>query len=58
VLVGKVQCFALAAGGEDGLVETLERVREELLSTLALLGACRPDELSPAHVSAAPAPWT
>jgi isopentenyl diphosphate isomerase/L-lactate dehydrogenase-like FMN-dependent dehydrogenase len=58
VLIGKLQCYALAAGGEDGLVHTLDRLHEELLNTLALLGACRPDELSPRHVSAAPAPWT
>jgi isopentenyl diphosphate isomerase/L-lactate dehydrogenase-like FMN-dependent dehydrogenase len=58
VLVGKLQCYALAAGGEDALVQTLERLREELLNTLALLGSSRPGELCPAHVRPAPAPWT
>jgi isopentenyl diphosphate isomerase/L-lactate dehydrogenase-like FMN-dependent dehydrogenase len=58
VLIGKLMCFALAAGGEEALVETLELLREEVLNTLALLGACGADELSPAHVRPAPAPWT
>jgi isopentenyl diphosphate isomerase/L-lactate dehydrogenase-like FMN-dependent dehydrogenase len=58
VLVGKLQCYALAAGGEDALVQTLERLRQEVLNTLALLGATRPEELSPAHVRPSPAPWT
>jgi isopentenyl diphosphate isomerase/L-lactate dehydrogenase-like FMN-dependent dehydrogenase len=58
VLIGKLMCFALAAGGEDALVETLLRLREEVLNTLALLGACGVDELSATHVRPAPAPWT
>ncbi|HET6548770.1 MAG TPA: alpha-hydroxy acid oxidase [Solirubrobacter sp.] len=58
VLIGKLMCFALAAGGEDALVATLERLRAEVVNTLALLGACGPDELTPDHVRPSPAPWT
>jgi len=58
VLIGKLQCFALAAGGEDGLVDTLALVRDELRTTLALLGARGPDELTADHVRPSPAPWT
>jgi len=58
VLIGKLQCYALAAGGEDALVETLELVAEEIRTTLALLGACGPDELDAGHVRPSPAPWT
>ncbi len=58
VLIGKLMCFALAAGGEDALVATLERLREEILTTLALLGATTTAELTAEHVRPAPAPWT
>jgi isopentenyl diphosphate isomerase/L-lactate dehydrogenase-like FMN-dependent dehydrogenase len=58
VLIGKLMCFALAAGGEDALVATLERLRDELLNMLALLGARGPDELTREHVRPSPAPWT
>ena len=34
VLIGKAMCFSLAAGGEDALVETLERLRIEIERTL------------------------
>ena len=36
-------CLSLAAGGEDALVETLERLRAEVERTLALLGVTAPD---------------
>jgi isopentenyl diphosphate isomerase/L-lactate dehydrogenase-like FMN-dependent dehydrogenase len=58
VLIGKLQCFALAAGGEDALVETLALVSDEIRTTLALLGACGPDELDAGHVRPSPSPWT
>jgi len=50
VLVGKLMCLALAAGGEDGLVHALDLVRDELRVTLALLGARSPAELERGHV--------
>jgi isopentenyl diphosphate isomerase/L-lactate dehydrogenase-like FMN-dependent dehydrogenase len=57
VLIGKLQCWALAAGGEDALVATLGMLRDEMATTLALLGACHPEELGRAHVSRSPAPF-
>ena len=50
VLIGKAMCFALAAGGEDALAETLERLRVEVERNLALLGVTAPDALTPACV--------
>jgi isopentenyl diphosphate isomerase/L-lactate dehydrogenase-like FMN-dependent dehydrogenase len=57
VLIGKLMCFALAAGGEDALVDTLDRLRAELTTTLALLGVTSAHELGPEHVAVSPAPW-
>lgn len=50
VLIGRAMCFSLAAGGEDALVETLERLRVETERTLALLGVTGPDEVGAHHV--------
>jgi isopentenyl diphosphate isomerase/L-lactate dehydrogenase-like FMN-dependent dehydrogenase len=58
VLIGKAACFALAAGGEDALAETLERLRVEIDRTLALLGVTAPDEVTPAHVRVSPHPFS
>ncbi|HWK27280.1 MAG TPA: alpha-hydroxy acid oxidase [Solirubrobacter sp.] len=55
VLIGKAMCLSLAAGGEDALVDTLERLRRELDATFALLGVTAPGEVTSAHVR--PAPW-
>jgi len=57
VLIGKAACFALAAGGEDALVETLERLWVEVDRTLALLGVTAPEELMAAHVRVSPRPF-
>jgi isopentenyl diphosphate isomerase/L-lactate dehydrogenase-like FMN-dependent dehydrogenase len=54
VLIGKAMCLALAAGGEDALAARLERLRAEILNTLALLGVNAPGELSREHVRPAP----
>ena len=58
VLIGKAACYALAAGGEDALAETLERLRVEVDRTLALLGVTAPDEVASAHVRVSPAPFS
>jgi isopentenyl diphosphate isomerase/L-lactate dehydrogenase-like FMN-dependent dehydrogenase len=58
VLIGKAACYALAAGGEDALAETLERLRVEVDRTLALLGVTAPDEVTPAHVRVSPQPFS
>jgi isopentenyl diphosphate isomerase/L-lactate dehydrogenase-like FMN-dependent dehydrogenase len=50
VLIGKAACFALAAGGEDALAGTLERLRVEVERNLALLGVTAPEALTPAYV--------
>ena len=55
VLIGKLQCLALAAAGEDGLVDVLGMLGDETRIALALLGARGPDELDAGHVRPAPA---
>jgi glycolate oxidase len=48
--IGKLQGWALAAGGEEGLVRALELLETEIRMTLALLGCTSLKELSPRHV--------
>jgi isopentenyl diphosphate isomerase/L-lactate dehydrogenase-like FMN-dependent dehydrogenase len=55
VLIGKLQCFALAAGGEAALAHTLELLAADIRTTLALLGARDPAELERGHVMRPPA---
>jgi isopentenyl diphosphate isomerase/L-lactate dehydrogenase-like FMN-dependent dehydrogenase len=57
VLVGKLQCWALAAGGEDALVRTLALLGDEILTTLALVGVSHPGDLGREHVVRAPVPF-
>ena len=57
MLIGKAACFALAAGGEDALADTLERFRVEVDRTLALLGVTAPEEVTADHVRVSPAPF-
>jgi isopentenyl diphosphate isomerase/L-lactate dehydrogenase-like FMN-dependent dehydrogenase len=57
VLIGKLQCWALAAGGEDALVQTLRLLADEIVTTLALLGVNEPGELGREHVVPAPSPF-
>ncbi len=38
VSIGRMQCWALAAGGVDGLVRCLEIIEKEIINTLGLLG--------------------
>jgi glycolate oxidase len=60
VLIGRLQGWALAAGGSDGLVRSLELLEREIRNTLGLLGLtsfaelnedyiCRTDALGPCH---------
>jgi glycolate oxidase len=37
--IGRLQCWALAAGGEAGVVRMLELLEDEVIRTLGLLGA-------------------
>jgi isopentenyl diphosphate isomerase/L-lactate dehydrogenase-like FMN-dependent dehydrogenase len=54
--IGRMQCFALACGGEAGIVRLLELLEDEMQRTLGLLGVARLSELSRAYLHpAAPA---
>jgi 4-hydroxymandelate oxidase len=46
VLVGRLMCWGLGAGGEDGLVRALEHVHGELRVTLTQLGVAAAGDLS------------
>jgi isopentenyl diphosphate isomerase/L-lactate dehydrogenase-like FMN-dependent dehydrogenase len=48
--LGRLQAFALAAGGEDGLVRVLELLEEEMVVAMGLLGVTRLDQLDPSFV--------
>lgn len=52
--IGRLACLGLAADGEEGLVTTLELLREEIKIAMALSGVNRFDELSPEFLRAAP----
>lgn len=58
VLIGRLQCCALAAGGEDALARVLALLGEEVRTTLALLGASSPTDLRRSHVVASPLPFS
>jgi isopentenyl diphosphate isomerase/L-lactate dehydrogenase-like FMN-dependent dehydrogenase len=53
VLVGRPPIWGLAAGGEEGVRHVLALLREEIATTLALIGCTRPDEVGRAHVQPA-----
>jgi glycolate oxidase len=53
VAIGRLQCYALAAGGEAALVRLLELLEEEITVTMALLGVTRLDQLDTSFVAAA-----
>lgn len=50
VLIGKLACYGLAAGGEAGLTRVFELLRDELMVDTALLGVNRLSELDPSFV--------
>lgn len=49
VAIGKLQGWALAAGGEDGLLRCFEIMEAEIKMNLALLGVNKLSEITPAH---------
>lgn len=51
VLVGRPVVFGLAFGGDKGVEQVLEILRDETENALALLGCRSPDEVTRAHVS-------
>jgi glycolate oxidase len=50
VCIGRLQCWALAAGGEAGLVKMLEILEEEIIIAMGLLGVTKLAELGPNHL--------
>jgi isopentenyl diphosphate isomerase/L-lactate dehydrogenase-like FMN-dependent dehydrogenase len=50
VAIGKLQGVALAAGGEEALVQALELLEKEMVTAMALLGVCSLKELGPQHL--------
>ena len=54
VLVGRPAIYGLAFGGEKGVRQVLEILRDETENALALLGCRSPAEVTRAHVTGAP----
>ncbi|MEX0851260.1 MAG: alpha-hydroxy acid oxidase, partial [Gaiellaceae bacterium] len=54
VLVGRPVMYGLAFGGDKGVRQVLEILRDEIENALALLGCRSPSEVTRAHVSAVP----
>jgi glycolate oxidase len=53
VAMGRMQSWALAAGGSVGLMRMLEILEEEIIITMGLLGVNRLEELGPGYVAPA-----
>jgi isopentenyl diphosphate isomerase/L-lactate dehydrogenase-like FMN-dependent dehydrogenase len=51
VAIGKLQGWGLAAAGQAGLVRVLEILESEIVTTMALLGITRLDQINPAYLS-------
>jgi len=51
VLVGRPALYGLALGGERGVRQVLEILRDETENAPALLGCRSPDEVTAAHVT-------
>ena len=50
VAIGKLQGWGLGAGGQQGLVRVLEILESEMITSMALLGVTRIDQLKPGDV--------
>jgi len=50
VCIGRLQCWALAAGGEAGIVQMMEILEEEILIAMGLLGVTKLADLSRDHL--------
>jgi isopentenyl diphosphate isomerase/L-lactate dehydrogenase-like FMN-dependent dehydrogenase len=55
VILGRVVAYGLAAGGADGVTATLELLRDEIRTSLTLLGRTTPAELTAADLQPAEA---
>ena len=51
--IGRIQCFALAAGGQAGVVRLLELLEDEVQRCMGLLGVARLAELDRSYLHAA-----
>src|SRR6202795_534911 len=51
--IGRLQCWALAAAGETGIVRMLELLEDEVIRSLGLLGVTRFAELDKSYLHAA-----
>jgi 4-hydroxymandelate oxidase len=51
VVIGRLAAYGLAASGESGVARVLELLRDEMLTTLTLLGRGGSPELTPAAVT-------
>src|SRR5690349_3947808 len=54
--IGRMQCYALAAGGEAALIRLLELLEDEVQRALGLLGVTRFAELDRSYLHPAPSP--
>jgi isopentenyl diphosphate isomerase/L-lactate dehydrogenase-like FMN-dependent dehydrogenase len=52
--LGRMQCYALAAAGQAGVVRMLELMEDEIIRSLGLLGATSFGKLDPSYLHAAP----
>jgi isopentenyl diphosphate isomerase/L-lactate dehydrogenase-like FMN-dependent dehydrogenase len=50
VCIGRLQCWALAAGGEAGLVRAMEILEEEIIISMGLLGVTRLSDLDRSYL--------
>jgi glycolate oxidase len=53
-LIGKLQCWALAAAGQEGVERALELLQEEIGTTLGLLGVRGVEEVGPEYLTPYP----
>lgn len=53
VLLGKLQCWGLAAGGSVALARLIELIADEIARTLPQLGVAGVEELAPEHLTSA-----
>ena len=55
VALGRLTAMGLGAAGEEGLVRAIDLLAEEMQIAMGLMGLTRLAELSPEHLTAAPA---
>jgi isopentenyl diphosphate isomerase/L-lactate dehydrogenase-like FMN-dependent dehydrogenase len=53
VLIGRPLLWALAVGGEAGVHRMLEQLREEIATSMMLLGVSKLDQLTPDFIDRA-----